>query len=146
MSFGLCLSVFMSVFECVYVCVCGHTNAPLESCGWERYVCNAIQYIDPLADNRRKVVFMSISRVYPVSCLLSLMPHVSYLSRVACVYIHPLADNRRKGRCIRRHDTSATTPSATVGATSVGRAHMTTMNSLPDTPPPINTHAHTHCT
>ena len=74
------------------------------------------------------------------------MPHVCYLSRVSCVYIHPLADNRRKGRCIRRRDTSATTPAATAGATSVGRAHMTMMNfldSLPDTPPLINTHADT---
>ena len=26
----------MSVFECVYVCVCEHTNTPLESCGWVR--------------------------------------------------------------------------------------------------------------
>ena len=87
-----------------------------------------------------------ISHLSSLISLVSLMPHVSYLSRVSCVYIHPLADNRRKGRCIRRHDTSATTPAATAGATSVGRAHMTMMislNSLPDTPPPINTHAHT---
>ena len=141
------------------------------------YVCNTIQYIDPHADNRRKVICMSISLVSHVSCLsflsslmslvshvshvsclsclscfsclmchvsclfshvsslvprlsclsslISLIFHVSCLSRVSCVDIHPLADNIRKGRCIRRHGASATTPAATAGATSVGRAHVT---------------------
>jgi len=78
------------------------------------YVCNTIQYIDPFAENQTKVV------------------------------------------CIQTHDTSATTPAATAGATSVGHAHMTmkfyddffdkqtiSLNSLPDTPPSINTHTHT---
>jgi len=74
----------MSVFECVYVCVCEHTNTPLESCGWVRYVCNAIQYIDPLADNRRKGECMSISLVSHVSCLMSLISCVSLVS----TYIH----------------------------------------------------------
>ena len=66
--------------------------------------------------------------------------------RSFCCGIYPLTDSKRKGRCIRRHDTSATTPAATADATGVGRAHMImiiSLNSLPHTPPPFHTHAHT---